>query len=81
MNNHIIEMENDAISPTSDHRRPRSRSKSKTRISLAGTTLKIDTEKEKKIKEFQNHFNEKWLLRFTSQNLQFLSIKLEKHKR
>ena len=74
-------MKSTATSPATNQRRTRSRSKSKTRISLAGTNLKIDTEKENKIRNFENYFNENWLLRFNSHNLKLLLIKLEKHER
>eukprot|EP00092_Neocalanus_flemingeri_P031976 GFUD01034746.1.p1 GENE.GFUD01034746.1~~GFUD01034746.1.p1 ORF type:complete len:755 (+),score=183.93 GFUD01034746.1:75-2339(+) len=61
--------------------RSRSRSKSETRRSTAGTNHPIVDEDEKKIKNLENHFNHKWDLNISLDDIKSLINNIEGHKR
>ena len=61
--------------------RTRSRSKSETRRSTAGTSHPIVDEDEKRIKKMENHFNRKWELAVSLDDIKSLINNVEGHQR
>ena len=69
-------------SPKKLVKRARSRSKSETRLSTAGTfSHPIVDEDEKSIKQMENHFNPKWGLGVTLDNVKSLINNVKGHER
>ena len=61
--------------------RTRSRSKSETRRSTAGTSHPIVDEDERSIKQMENHFNPRWGLGISLDDIKSLINNVEGHKR
>ena len=68
-------------SPTKPAVRARSRSKSETRRSVAGTSKPIIEEDEKSIKQMENHFNHRWGLVMSLDDIKSLIKNVKGHQR
>ena len=61
--------------------RPRSRSKSETRRSTAGTSKPIVEEDEKAIKQMESHFNQRWDLVISLDDISSMTNNVRGHQR
>ena len=68
-------------SPTKPVVRTRSRSKYETRRLIAGTSKPIIEEDEKSIKEMENHFNHRWGLAMSLDDIKILINNVKGHHR
>ena len=68
-------------SPTKPAVRARSRSKSETRRSVAGTSKPIIEEDEKSIKQMENNFNHRWGLVMSLDDIKSLIKNVKGHQR